>query len=72
MAFNQSELLHAALRKAGVSSTFITIDGGGHGFRNREIGERVRSFLGKHLLDEKRTVKDETIKEVARREGARR
>ncbi len=72
VAFNQSELLHAALRKAGVSSTLITVDGGGHGFRNREIGKRVRSFLEKHLLDEKRTVKDETIKEVARREGARR
>ncbi|MEM7385672.1 MAG: alpha/beta hydrolase, partial [Verrucomicrobiota bacterium] len=32
VAFNQSELLHAALGKAGVSSTLQKVEGGNHGF----------------------------------------
>ena len=45
---NQSELLHAALKKAGVSSTLHIIDGAGHGgrgFSDRAIREMEESFL---------------------------
>ncbi len=34
VCYNQSELLHAALQKAGVKSTLYKVVGGGHGFRN--------------------------------------
>ena len=66
--FNQSELLHAALRKAGVDSTLIRIEGGGHGFRTQEIEKRMRAFLEKHLLGKDVDVSGETIREG---EGAR-
>jgi arylsulfatase A-like enzyme/dienelactone hydrolase len=46
---NQSELLHDALRKAGVDSTFHVVKGAGHGFGGPEIQEMVRSFFAKHL-----------------------
>jgi acetyl esterase/lipase len=46
----QSELLHAALRKAGVASTYHVIAGAGHGFRNRpEVDPLVSAFLARHL-----------------------
>lgn len=58
----QSQRLHAALQAAGVSSTFITITGGGHGgFRSPEIDRRIRAFFGRHLLDEDVTVSDTPI-----------
>lgn len=34
VCYNQSELLHAALVKAGVPSTLYKVVGGGHGFRD--------------------------------------
>jgi predicted peptidase len=34
VCYNQSELLHAALQKAGVPSTLYKVVGGGHGFRD--------------------------------------
>jgi acetyl esterase/lipase len=47
---NQSELLHAALQKAGVPSTLHVVKGGGHGFSkvtpaNDEIVEKVMDFF---------------------------
>jgi acetyl esterase/lipase len=47
---NQSERLAAALKEAGVEMTFVPVVGGGHGgFRNPEVGRRVRQFFDKHL-----------------------
>jgi dipeptidyl aminopeptidase/acylaminoacyl peptidase len=48
----QSELLHAALRKAGVESTLEVIRGGGHGgpaFNTPELAEKIEGFFRKHL-----------------------
>jgi acetyl esterase/lipase len=45
----QSELLHAALTKAGVASTFEVVKGRGHGFGGPAIDAAVRAFLEKHL-----------------------
>jgi acetyl esterase/lipase len=46
----QSELLHAALKKAGVDSTFFVVKGAGHGFRNRpDLDPMVNEFFAKHL-----------------------
>ncbi len=48
--FHQSELLHAALKKAGVDVTFIPIPGAGHGFGpSPEITRAVEEFFAKHL-----------------------
>jgi acetyl esterase/lipase len=51
----QSELLEAALKKAGVESTFVRVKNAGHGFLPGsdpslpEIRERVVRFFDKHL-----------------------
>jgi acetyl esterase/lipase len=47
---HQSELLEAALKKAGVPVTFYTVKGGGHGgFKDPKVIELTREFLAKHL-----------------------
>ena len=49
---NQSELLVAALKKAGVDVTFEVVRGAGHGFRPAErqrLRPIVEAFFGKHL-----------------------
>ncbi len=49
--YDQSVRLDAALRKAGVETALISIEGGGHGgFRAQELDTRVRRFLDRHLL----------------------
>ncbi len=48
----QSELLHEALRKAGVNTTYHVIRGAGHGgpgFNTPEINRMVREFFSQHL-----------------------
>jgi acetyl esterase/lipase len=48
----QSELLHEALRKAGVESTLVRIAGNGHGgpgFFSPENRKRIEEFLDRHL-----------------------
>jgi len=47
--FNQSELLHAALQKAGVDSTLIPEKGIGHGFSGPQYLPPVREFLNRCL-----------------------
>jgi dipeptidyl aminopeptidase/acylaminoacyl peptidase len=42
---NQSELLYAALKKAGVDATFVPIKGAGHGFGGPEAIVPVQEFL---------------------------
>ena len=59
---DQSVRLAAALEKAGVPCTFVTIKGAGHGgFRNPEVHKRIRLFLEKYLLGADVTVSAEAI-----------
>jgi acetyl esterase/lipase len=47
---HQSELLEAALKKAGVPLLFYTVKGGGHGqFNDPKVPELVKDFFAKHL-----------------------
>jgi len=46
---NQSELLHAALRNAGVESSLEVVKGGGHGFRGPEVDAAVERFFDRPL-----------------------
>jgi len=47
---HQSELLAAALKKAGVPVTFYTVEGGGHGgFEDPKVDELTKAFLEKYL-----------------------
>jgi acetyl esterase/lipase len=47
---HQSELLAAALEKAGVPVTLYTVDGGGHGgFQDPKVPELTREFLRTYL-----------------------
>ena len=55
---NQSELLHSALKKAGVPSTLHVVEGGGHGFSkvtpaNDEIVKKVMDFFDRRLKTER-------------------
>ncbi len=53
--YNQSELLHAALEKAGVNTTLYMVKGGDHGFRGMEVdtpqslSQRVADFFARTL-----------------------
>jgi dipeptidyl aminopeptidase/acylaminoacyl peptidase len=50
--FNQSELLTAALQKAGVPVTFYAVKGAGHGLgilRDPHVSELTREFLTKYM-----------------------
>jgi len=47
--FNQSELLYAALKKAGVDVTFVPMKGAGHGFGGPEAIAPVEDFLKRCL-----------------------
>jgi acetyl esterase/lipase len=47
---HQSELLEAALKKAGVPVIFYTVEGAGHGgFQDPKVPELTREFLAKYL-----------------------
>jgi acetyl esterase/lipase len=71
--FAQSETLHAALKKAGVDSTLITVEGGGHGQGFPPVvREIVEKFLRHQLRGEKETVSDRTIPAAAMESKARR
>jgi acetyl esterase/lipase len=48
---HQSELLEAALRRAGVPVTLYTVRGGGHGrFSDPKVAELTRDFLARNLM----------------------
>ena len=50
---SQSEVFAAALNKAGVETTFVTVSGGGHGgakFTDAEQLDRIEKFFTKHLI----------------------
>jgi acetyl esterase/lipase len=53
---HQSELLEAALKKAGIPVIFYTVKGAGHGgFRDPKVPEMTREFLAKHMQPTKPT-----------------
>jgi acetyl esterase/lipase len=53
---HQSELLEAALKKAGVPVLFYTVKGAGHGgFNDPKVPELTSEFLAKHLKPTKPT-----------------
>ena len=58
--FHQSEILHAALKKAGVESTLITVSEGGHS-APRSVNKQVRAFFARHLYSEGKPLPDETV-----------
>ena len=61
--YNQSQRLHAALKTAGVDTTFITVTGGGHGrFNSSELLRRVKLFFDEHLRGQDATIPDTAIK----------
>ncbi|MEE8451685.1 MAG: alpha/beta hydrolase fold domain-containing protein [Thermoguttaceae bacterium] len=64
--YNQSVRLDEALHKAGVDPLFITVEGGGHGFRAPEMTQRVHQFLDKHLRDKEVDISEKPIKEEVR------
>ena len=55
VAYNQSELLYDALKKAGVEATLYCVKGGGHGFEGatedtrEELVKMAADFFQKHL-----------------------
>ncbi len=51
--FSQSELLHAALEKAGVPSKLHVVKGAGHGFGGRDLEAMVDEFLDRNLKGKK-------------------
>jgi acetyl esterase/lipase len=56
---HQSELLHQALQRAGVESTFVRLKGAGHGgpaFNSTEVRQRVTEFFDRHLKSARREV----------------
>lgn len=48
---SQSELLHAALRKAGVASELHIVPGAGHSVKGLALDEAVRGFLDRRLKE---------------------
>ncbi len=64
----QSILLAGALKKSGVETILIRVDGGGHGgFGSPEISRRMRQFLDKHLLGKEESISAEPIQVGERR-----
>ena len=53
--YNQSELLHAAMREAGLDTALHMVKGADHGFRNMQgdtpetLIDRVEQFFGRTL-----------------------
>jgi dipeptidyl aminopeptidase/acylaminoacyl peptidase len=51
---HQSEILEAALKKAGVPVTFYTVKGGGHGgFKDPNVPKITKEFFEKYLKNKK-------------------
>ena len=61
--FNQSELLHEALKRVGVESMLVPVTGGGHGnFGTPDVASRMKQFFDKHLLGRDVSISTEPIK----------
>ena len=60
--FDQAVRFYDAQKKAGLDTTFVKIEGGGHAFGGPEITARVAAFFDKHLLGKDVRVSEEPIK----------
>ncbi len=70
---HQSELLEAALRRAGCDVTFVKVVGAGHGgFRSAELDRRLRAFFDKHLRGRKVAISAEPVQQGGPAAGSRR
>ncbi|NMC21190.1 MAG: alpha/beta hydrolase fold domain-containing protein [Thermogutta sp.] len=47
--WHQARLLYEALKQAGVSVHFHTVEGAGHGLGGREVNELIAAFFDRHL-----------------------
>lgn len=63
--FDQAVRFHDALKKAGLDSTFVRIEGGGHGIGGAEVESRVKAFFAKHLLRKDVPVSADPIQQAA-------
>ncbi len=59
--YQQAERFSAALEKAGVDVTLLTVQGGGHGIGTPEVIRRVNLFFARHLCGENVELPDEPI-----------
>ena len=59
-------MIKVRLKKAGVDSTFVPVEGAGHGFAGAEVNDRVRDFLDKILLGKDVKVSSEPIQSAQR------
>jgi acetyl esterase/lipase len=60
--YQQAEILHAALSKAGATSLLIPVTDAGHGIPlSPELLKRVQQFWNRYLLDEKNEISTEPI-----------
>lgn len=59
---SQAKFLDEALKKAGVESTLVIVEGAGHGFGGAEVHSRVRAFFDKHLRGKDVAVSAEPIR----------
>jgi acetyl esterase/lipase len=65
--YTQSVRFKAALDAAGVATTLITVEGGGHGSQfGPEINAFAIQFLKNQLLGEKAEIKDQTVPAMAK------
>ena len=68
--YNQSVILHQALKKVGVPSVLITVADGGHGFGGGLLNEYFQAFIDNQLAGQRsHLLKDKTI--TARDAGRR-
>lgn len=73
--FEQSEILAGALKDAGADVTFVSVEGGGHGWApNAEADARVQAFFDRHLKGAEVEISSDPIKgePKGRRPGGRR
>jgi acetyl esterase/lipase len=63
--FDQAVRFHDALKKGEVDSTFVRIEGGGHGIGGAEVESRVKAFFEKHLLGKATQVSADPIQQPA-------
>ena len=61
VAYNQSVILHSALKRADVPSALLTVTGGGHGVGGGVLNGHVQIFFDGHLGDKRAVFEDHTI-----------
>lgn len=59
--YDQGVRFHAAQQQAGMNTTLVTMQGGGHGIGGPEITNRVKAFFDKHLLGKDVSISAEPI-----------